>query len=116
MATRTQVNTLAGRAARRLCSTYWHTNNLRSVTTLIRVMVSEAKIIGTPQARRTLMAFLREVYIDIFGEDPVSKREFIHWLRRSLQPAQPDNLHIKGDPIKNVSLDDSFDANAEDIT
>ncbi len=79
-------------------------------------MVSEAKIVGTPQARRTLMAFLREIYVDIFGVDPVDKREFVHWLRHSLQPAVPDNIHAKGDPIKDISLDDAFAATPEDIT
>ncbi len=115
MATRTQVNTLAGRAARRMCSLYWERDQ-RSVTTLIRVIVSESKIVGTPQARRTLMAFLREVYVDIFGADPVDKREFIHWLRLSLQPAVPDNQFVKGDPIKDITLDDAFNATAEDVT
>ena len=62
------------------------------------------------------MAFLREVYVDIFGVDPVSKRHFIYWVRSALSPAQADSLGIKGDPIKNVSLDDSFNATKEDIT
>ena len=107
MATRTQVNTLAGRSARRMCLLY-----PRARQVFIRVLVSEAKAIGTPTARRTAIGLLREMYTDIYGEDPVGKREFRKWVQGSLTP-QPAGAN---EPVNDVSLDDGFDATAEDIT
>ena len=114
MATRTQVDALAARTARRMCAVYWDYNP-DAVKTFIRTLVSETKLIGAPQARRTRNALLREMYNDIFGEDPLNKREFIKWIQSCLAP-HPGGLGFLADPVDNVSLDDAFDAEDEIIT
>ena len=87
---------------------------------IIRGFMSEAKRVGTPLARRIRNAVIREIYMDIFTDDPsqpASRRHFIQWLRNGLQ-ANPVDNGLPGFvewPFGNVTLDDSFAAESEGI-
>jgi len=116
MATQAQVNSLVTRAARRMISAYWDVRP-EIARGMIRTIVSEAKALGGATARKSRNAFLRQVYTDIHGHDPVGKREFVHWVRSALSPAPaPQPLTPVAEPIDDVSLDDGFEATPEDIS
>ena len=115
MATRAQVNTLAARAARTMAVEFYpHAPHITFA--FIRAAIYEAKQVGTPAARRVLLAMLRELYVDIFGVDPVGRRAFKQWVRRALTPGRVDRGILPDDPLATVSLNDGLDAIDEGIT
>lgn len=89
---------------------------LNPTSLYIRTIISEVKLIDTPLVRQVRNALLREMYTDIFGVDPVGKIEFVVWVRSHLSPSETPRPGIITDPITDVSLDDGFEATAEDIT
>ena len=113
--TRQQANAATGVACRRMAAAYYHSMPIVT-NAVIRALISEAKLVGTPAARKAVKAILREIYMDIFTEEPTGKRHFIHWVRSALSPASPSRIGVPDEPYNNVSLDDAFEAELEEIT
>jgi len=113
--TKAQVYELSGMAARRMAGDYYPVHPIVTQA-YIRAVVAEAKRIGNPRARLTAQALLRQLYMDIFGEEPTGKREFVTWVQSSLSPTGPTSRGVPATPFDTVSLDDAFDAVLEDIS
>lgn len=115
MATRAEVDQLIGKAARKMCVAYWFENPI-VVSSFVRALIFTVKSISNTtvrtEAKKAAKAWLRELWIDVHGTDPVGDVDFKKWIHALCAP-DSDN---PDDSIKGLNFDDRFEAELEDIT
>ena len=115
MATRAEVDQLIGKAARKMCVAYWHEQPV-IVSSFVRSLIFTVKNISNStirvEAKKAAKAWLRELWLDVYGTDPVGDVDFKKWVHALCAP----DSDAPDDPIKGLNFDDRFEAEPEDIT
>lgn len=112
--TRSQANTILGKVVRRIAKDFCD-EQPDVLNLVIRVMINEAKQIGTPKANNTMKAVARELYMDCHNNiDPVGVHGFRHWILDTLTDTTRIGANAYDDGL-DVSTDDAFDAEPGDI-